>query len=109
MSFSQAIITVLVIAAGTLATRALAFLLFPAGRAVPSCISYLGKVLPSATIALLIVYCVKHVEPLEPPYGLAELAAIILVAVLQHFFKIMLLSIIAGTAAYMLLLQWVFV
>lgn len=109
MTSLEAFITVMVIAAGTLATRAFAFFLFPAGKRTPGYISYLGKVLPCATIALLIVYCVKHVKPLQAPYGLPELIAIALVALVQHFSRNTLLSIIGGTVTYMVLVQAVFI
>jgi len=109
MSSMEAFLTVMIIALATLATRALAFFLFPAGKSTPDYISYLGKVLPCATIALLIVYCVKHVKPLEAPYGLPELISIALVAAIQYFSRNTLASIIVGTVAYMVLIQAVFV
>lgn len=109
MTAAEAFITIMVIAAGTLATRFFAFFLFPAGKPTPAYISYLGKVLPCATIALLIVYCVKHVKPLEAPHGLPELLSITLVALVQYFSRNTLLSIVSGTIVYMILVQAVFV
>ena len=109
MTPTQALVTVLVIAAGTLVTRSLAFILFPAGKATPGYISYLGKVLPCATMALLIVYCVKHVKPLEAPHGLPEFISIVLVGLIQHFSRNTLLSIVSGTIIYMVFVQVVFV
>ena len=109
MTSAEAFFTVIVIALATVATRAFAFFLFPGGRPTPPYISYLGRVLPCATIALLIVYCLKHVQPLEPPHGLPELISIVLVAVIQYFSRNTLASIIAGTVAYMVLIQAVFV
>ena len=52
---TQSVITIAVIAVTILATRALPFLLFPANRETPKLIVYLGKVLPSAIIGMLIV------------------------------------------------------
>ncbi|UQZ88221.1 branched-chain amino acid transporter AzlD [Deltaproteobacteria bacterium Smac51] len=109
MTSGQALITVFIIAAATLATRAFAFFLFPAGKPTPPYISYLGKVLPCATIALLIVYCLKHVKPLESPHGLPELIAIVLVAIIQYFSRNTLISIVAGTISYMVLIQAIFI
>ncbi|MDL2226613.1 AzlD domain-containing protein [Deltaproteobacteria bacterium OttesenSCG-928-M10] len=109
MTTPEALITILVIAVATLLTRSLAFFLFPAGKATPGYISYLGKVLPCATIALLIVYCIKHVKLPEAPHGLPEFLSIILVALIQHFSRNTLLSIIVGTLVYMVLVQAVFI
>lgn len=108
MTSPEALITVLAIAVGTLLTRSLAFFLFPAGKSTPGYISYLGKVLPCATITLLIVYCVKHIKPMEAPHGLPEFLSIILVATIQHFSRNTLLSIVIGTIVYMALVQVVF-
>ena len=52
---TQSIITIAVIALTILATRALQFLLFPGNRETPKLIVYLGRVLPSAIIGMLIV------------------------------------------------------
>ncbi|MDR2656040.1 MAG: branched-chain amino acid transporter permease [Oscillospiraceae bacterium] len=108
MSESQALISVLLIAAATVLTRALPFIIFPSGKETPAYIRYLGKVLPCAAIGMLVVYCVKAVKPLEFPYGLPELISIALVAVMQFWKKNTLLSIFAGTVLYMLLVQLVF-
>jgi len=59
---TQSIITIAVIALTILATRALPFLLFPGNRETPKLIVYLGRVLPSAIIGMLIVYCLKGVS-----------------------------------------------
>ncbi len=109
MTASQAFLTVLAIALGTLATRALPFLLFPPHRPTPAYITYLGKVLPCATIGLLVVYCLKGVQLFTWPHGAPELMAIALTAGLQWFFRNTLLSIVAGTVGYMFLVQSVFV
>ena len=108
MTSTEALITVLVVAAATLSTRACTFLLFPPGRPTPLYISYLGRVLPCATMGLLIVYCVKTVTPLSFPHGLPELLAIGLTGLIQWFSKNTLASIVAGTVVYMVLIQSVF-
>lgn len=95
-------------AAATVATRSIAFFLFPAGRPTPPYISYLGKVLPCATIALLIIYCLKHVHPFAWPHGLPEFIAIAATAAIQYVTRVMLLAIVAGTVLYMVLVQTVF-
>jgi branched-subunit amino acid transport protein AzlD len=108
MSGTQALISVLVIAAATVITRALPFILFPAGKKIPPYIKYLGDVLPCATIGMLIVYCVKSVNLLKDSRGLPEFISIAFVAAVQLWKKNTLLSIFTGTVFYMILVQFVF-
>ena len=69
---------------------------------------YLGKVLPAAIIGMLVVYCLKDVKIVSAPFGAPELIAGLLVVGLQAWKRNILLSILAGTAVYMLLTQLVF-
>ena len=59
MPLWQGIATVAAVVLGTLVTRFLPFLLFPAGKPTPKFIQYLGRVLPFAVIGLLVIYCLK--------------------------------------------------
>ena len=61
MTLTQQIITIAAVVFGTMLTRFLPFLLFPAGRPTPKYIQYLGKVLPSAVFGMLVIYCLKDV------------------------------------------------
>ena len=108
MTPEQQLITVLVIVLGTVFTRALPFLLFPAGRPTPAYIRYLGKVLPPAVFGLLVVYCLKGVSLLSGSHGLPEAISIAFVAALHLWKRQTLLSIAGGTVCYMLLVQFVF-
>jgi len=108
LTFSQALITIMLIALGTLITRALPFLLFPENKKTPEYIQYLGKVLPYVVIGLLVIYCLKSVTVLSAPYGLPEAIAILCVVLLHLWKKNTLLSIGAGTLIYMVLVQKVF-
>ena len=101
-------VTVGVIALTILATRALPFLLFPGNRETPRLIVYLGRVLPSAIIGMLIVYCLKGVSLLSSPHGLPEALAIFFVAAVHHWKHNLILSIGGGTVLYMFLVQAVF-
>jgi len=108
MTDTQLLLTVLVIAAVTAALRFIPFFVFSSGKKTPDIILYLGKFLPYAIMAMLVVYCLKNVNVLAFPFGLPELIGV-LVAVLLHFLKRnTLLSIIGSTACYMLLIQFVF-
>ena len=108
MSTIQIILTILIIAGATVLTRSLPFLLFPTEIQTPKYIRYLGNVLPCATIAMLIVYCMRNVAILEWPHGLPELVSIAAVALIQIKTKNILVSIAAGTAFYMILIRTVF-
>lgn len=96
------------LAVGTMVTRFLPFLLFPAGRKVPPFVEYLGKTLPYATIGLLVVYCLKGVSFTAYPFGLAEGIAVAGVVALHRWKRNPLISIGAGTVLYMVLVQGVF-
>ena len=104
---SQSLILIAVMAVGTAIIRFLPFLLF--SKNTPKPVLYLGKVLPYAIIAMLVVYCLKDVDILGGSHGIPELIAVVLVAVLHKWKKNTLLSILSGTICYMLLIQLVFV
>ena len=104
---THAIIAIAIMAGISFLLRALPFLIFSGGK-TPRFIEYLGKYLPFAIIGMLVVYCLKDVKPLAYPYGLPELIAIAIVALLHVWKRNTLLSIVSGVAAYMLLVQIVF-
>lgn len=108
MTLSQEIITVAMCIAGTMLTRFLPFLVFSSKRPTPRYIQYLGKVLPGAIFAMLVIYCLRNVSFLQGSHGLPELIAIAVTVVLHLWKKQMLLSIAGGTICYMLLVQSVF-
>lgn len=108
MTLTQQIITIGMVVLGTMLTRFLPFLLFPAGKPTPKYIQYLGKVLPASVFGLLVIYCLKNVSIFTGSHGLPELLAILLVAVLHLWKRQMLLSIAGGTVFYMILVQTVF-
>lgn len=105
MTLQEQIITVAMVVLGTVLTRFLPFLLFPAGKPTPKYIRYLGNVLPSAVFGLLVVYCLRNVDILTGSHGLPELIAIAVVVALHRWKGQMLLSIAGGTACYMLLIR----
>lgn len=108
MTLTQQLITIGMVILGTMLTRFLPFLLFPAGKPTPKYIQYLGTVLPPAVFGLLVVYCLKNVSPLTGSHGLPEMIAIAAVVGLHAWKRQMLLSIAGGTVCYMLLVQFVF-
>lgn len=108
MTLTEQMITIGVVVLGTMLTRFLPFLVFPAGKPTPDYIKYLGRVLPAAVFGMLVVYCLKNVSFLTGSHGLPELIAIAIVIALHGWKRQMLLSIAGGTVCYMLLVQMVF-
>ena len=102
------LVTILAIAGGTILTRALPFLIFPPGKNAPEFIRKLQYLLPSAMIGLLVVYCLRYVDVLSGSRGIPELLAIAATVLIHLWRKNSLLSIMGGTALYMLLVQLVF-
>ena len=104
----QTFIIILMVTLGTVITRFLPFILFSGNKGNHQYITYLGNVLPYSAIGLLVVYCLKGVHLTKSPFGLPEITAIICIAGLHRWKNNALLSIGAGTAIYMLLVQLVF-
>ncbi|HGA1022295.1 TPA: branched-chain amino acid transporter permease [Bacillus cereus] len=108
MSIFQQIITISMVVLGTMLTRFLPFVVFPSDRPTPQYVQYLGRVLPSAVIGLLVIYCFKDVNLFNGSHGIPELIAVALVMVLHLWKRQMLLSIAGGTIIYMVLVQFLF-
>lgn len=104
-----AIAAIAVMAVVTFLTRALPFLLFGRGDNPPRIILYLGRVLPPAIIAMLIVYCLRGVSFGQPSDWAPALIASAAVVLLHLWRKNNMLSIVGGTILYMVLVQVVFV
>lgn len=101
-------ITILVIAAVTAAIRFAPFVLFSGKRKTPAVLDRLGKVLPSAVMGMLVVYCLRETQIFQMESLLPTLAACLLTGGLYVWRRNTLLSIIAGTLCYMFLVQGVF-
>ncbi len=104
MTFLQEAITIALCALGTIITRFLPFIVFRENRPVPRYVQFLGKALPLALFAMLIVYCLKDTEIALNPYGMPELAAVVATGAIHIWWRRMLLSILLGTAYYILML-----
>lgn len=108
MSNVHAMLIVAVAGIVTVALRFLPFLIFGGDRKTPAYITYLGKVLPYAIMAMLVVFCLKNVSLVSAPYGLPELISCAMVVLLHVWKRNTLISIIGGTVCYMVLVQMVF-
>ena len=108
----QAVAAIAVMAVVTFLTRALPFLLFDRGDHPPKLVLYLGRVLPPAIIAMLIVYCLRALRSASlfvPAGWLPQIIAVAAVVALHLWKHNNLLSIFGGTILYMVLVQAVFV
>ena len=108
MSNTMAALTIGVSAAVTVLLRFLPFIIFKGNRETPKIISYLGKYLPYAIMAMLVVYCLKSVSVTAYPFALPELIGVLAVALLHVWRRNTLVSIAGGTVLYMILVQFVF-
>lgn len=100
---------ILVIAGVTFLTRALPFMLFPAGKPLPKLLVYIGNVLQGAVMGMLVVYCFRNVTVMKWPFALPEVIASAFVVGMYLWRKNILLSVGLGTVLYMVLVQVVFV
>ncbi len=97
------------IAVMSVLTVLMRFLPFAAFRKhTPEYVTYLGRVLPPAIIGMLVIYCLKDITPAVHPFGFPELIAAACVVGVQVWKRNSLISILAGTGIYMMLVQMVF-
>ena len=105
----QSLVIILMVALATQITRWTPFLLFSGERKLPRVVEDLGKLLPPAMMGLLVVYSLRNTDPFTGSHGLPEAIAVAVTAGLHLWKRSTLLSILVGTAVYMLLVQLVFV
>ena len=98
---------VAIIALVTALTRFLPFILFRHGK-IPKIVEKLGRNLPYAIMGMLVVYCLKGVGFASASDFLPEAVACLTVGISYVLKKNTLISIILGTACYMVLVQIVF-
>lgn len=103
---------ILLIATGatTILLRAFPFIAFGSAKHPPVLIREMGMLISPAAIAMLIVYCFcKSFDGYtlsEKWFGTAEWTAALVVILIHLKWKNPLVSIIAGTAVYMLIVQY---
>ena len=108
MTLAEEIITIGMCVLATLITRFLPFLVFSEKKKTPKFIEYLGKALPAAIFALLVVYCLKNVDITFGSHGIPEFISVAVVAGLHLWKRKILLSMAGGTFCYMFLVQFIF-
>ena len=107
LTASQSILIIAVCALCTFLERALPFLIF-GSRPVPEIVRYLGRVLPMAVMTTLTVYCLRGISFAAVGSFLPELIATTVVVGLHLWRHDTFLSIVGGTAVYIVLVQLVF-
>ena len=100
---------VLIITLVTAGIRFLPFLVFGGKRKALKIIDKLGKTLPFAVMGMLVVYCLKGVSFGDIKGFVPELIACFVVFIAHVIKRNTLVSIVAGTVCYMILVQSVFV
>lgn len=89
----------------TFITRVVPFLVFKRNAKIPAIITFLEKFIPGMVMMILVIYCLKDISFSNIPGSLNLVISSIIVVLLHLFKKNALLSIVGGTAAYMILVQ----
>lgn len=92
-------------AAVTYFLRALPFIFFKGNKRMPRTLEKLGQVLPSAIMAVLIVYCLKGAKSDFKGVGLPAFFAVAAVVAIHKLRHNTFLSIMVGTVVYMALIR----
>lgn len=102
------IVCIVIMSAVTVFLRVIPFVAFSGKRRTPGVVIYLGKVLPFSIMGMLVVYCLKGTDFLGATHGIPEVLAVTVVVVVHLLKRNTVLSVIAGTVVYMLLVQFIF-
>ena len=108
MTNTQVWYAIAIIVLVTALTRFLPFILLSSSKKTPKIITKLGKLLPYAIMGMLVVYCLKDITFTSIGTFLPALIGCVIVAALYIWKRNTLLSIIAGTVSYMLLVKFIF-
>ncbi len=101
----HAFLVVAICSAVTIVLRAAPFAFFGGKKGVPRIVEALGRTLPPAIMAALVVYCLKSVPFGTMSNAASQIIAAACVVALHVWKRNTLLSIAAGTAVYMILIR----
>ena len=107
MNRIYAVAAVAVVSLVTVALRFTPFLLFRK-REPPPVLTRIGRVLPYAVMAMLVVYCMKGISFSAPALWAPQIISASVTAALYLLRRNTLLSIVGGTVCCMILTQFVF-
>lgn len=105
ISTSQSLLIVIIASLCTILTRAVPFLIWGGKRQMPAAIQRVADKLPTAIMAILVIYCLKDISPVQTTTFIATIAALAVVIILHLWKRNLLLSIAAGTIFYMVLIR----
>ena len=105
MTTLELILIIAVCALCTMLTRAIPFLIFRDEQKVPKIVLYLGKVLPPAVIATLVIFALRNTNILSGSHGIPELIGVLTAGVLHWIWRNSFVSIGVATVLYMVLLR----
>lgn len=91
----------------TFALRALPFVIIEPLRS-SAYVSFLGRYMPVGVMLVLVVYTLRDVSFTGPSHGIPEALALLVTVVVHLWWRNALLSIVAGTGLYVLLVGTVF-
>ena len=89
----------------TYALRSAVFVFFRGDRTMPAWLERLGDVLPSAVMGVLVVYCLRGIRDDITGSGIWGVIAAVITGISYKLFHNTFLSIILGTAAYMVMIR----
>jgi len=106
MNNNEIYIAIIIMALMNYLTRVFPFLFFRK-KDLPSSLVYIEKYFPAVIMTILVLYTLKDISFVLPPYGSKEVAGILFTACLHIFLKNYLVSIFMGTLFYMALVQYI--
>lgn len=108
MSMIDIYLAIIAMTIANFLTRVFPFIFFRKNEPSPT-IKFIAKFFPAVIMTILIFYTLSSIDFTQAPYGLKEIAAILVTAFLHIRFNNYLVSIIVGTLFYMLLVQQVII
>lgn len=99
------ILIIVIAAVVTILIRFLPFWIFDHGDTPPKWVVFLGRVLPSAVMSVLLIYCVRNISFVFGNHGIPEIIGIAVAIGLHVWKRNTLLSICVSTILYMLILR----
>lgn len=107
MNKQYVLTAILVSAVCTFALRALPFLISGRMKEKSENLEFLGRILPPAIMAILLVYCLRDVPSDIQIIGVPKIVGVLITGISYVWKNNTFLSIILGTVTYMILIQLV--